>query len=239
MQGKGRIALTTARIDAETVEIAVADTGCGIPPELLERVCEPFFTTKPSGKGSGLGLSMVYGFVRQSGGELRLASTAGQGTRVHITLPVAAQAEDAADAADDPRAAASECPPRGHGETILAVDDDPAVLAATADQLAGLGYRVLTANHGTAALDTLAHEPAVRLLYTDVVMPPPWDGVALAREALLRRPHLTVLFTSGEHREITDPAAELLPKPVPLDRLARVVRRVLDDQTFSTSASKT
>ena len=105
------------------------------------------------------------------------------------------------------------------------VDDDPDLLAATADQLGGLGYRVMTANNGAAALETLAREPAIRLLYTDVVMPPPWDGPALAREALARRPSLAVLFTSGEHREIIDPAAELLPKPVPLDRLARAVRR--------------
>ena len=122
---------------------------------------------------------------------------------------------------------------------ILVVDDDPGLLAASADQIQGLGYRVLTASDGVAALDILEHEPTICLLYTDVVMPKPWDGVALAREALTRRPYLAVLFTSGEHREITEPQAELLPKPVLLDRLAQALRRALDAQTFSTSTSKT
>jgi signal transduction histidine kinase len=236
MQGQGRITLATARLDAETVQIAVGDTGCGIPPDLLDRVCEPFFTTKPSGKGSGLGLSMVYGFVRQSGGELRIDSTPGRGTRVRITLPIATREVDAADAIDADTLGPL---PRGAGETILVVDDDPDLLAAAADQLGSLGYRAVTARDGAAALDTLEREPDVRLLYTDVVMPPPWDGPALAREALSRRPDLGVLFTSGGHREITEPAAALLPKPVALDRLAQAVRRLLDRQTFSTSASKT
>ena len=239
MQGQGRITLTTARMDAQAVQIAVADTGCGIPPELLDRVCEPFFTTKPLGKGSGLGLSMVYGFVQQSGGELRIDSEPGQGTRVRLTLPVAIQAGHAVDAVDNTDEIHPSSLPRGEGETILTVDDDPDLLAVTAHQLASLGYRVMMANNGTAALDTLEREPAIRLLYTDVVMPPPWDGAALAREALSRRPSLAVLFTSGEHREITEPAAELLRKPVALERLAHVVRRLLDRQSFSTSASKT
>ncbi len=182
---------------------------------------------------------MVYGFVRQSGGDLHIDSEPGHGTRVRITLPVAARMADAADPADNAAAVALGTAPRGDGETILVVDDDPDLLAATADQLRGLGYRVMTANDGTAALDALEHEPAIRLLYTDVAMPPPWDGPALAREALSRRASLAVLFTSGEHREIMDPAAELLSKPVPLDRLAHAVRRVLDGQTFSTSTSKT
>lgn len=239
MQGGGSITLTTARMDAQAVEIVVGDTGCGIPPELLDRVWEPFFTTKPSGKGSGLGLSMVYGFVQQSGGELRLDSAPGRGTRVHIALPIAIQSKHAVDATDNTDGGTPGLLPRGEGETILMVDDDPDLLAATADQLAGLGYRVITANNGTTALDTLGREPAIRLLYTDVAMPPPWDGAALAREALSRRPNLAVVFTSGEHREVTEPAAELLPKPVPLDRLAHAVRRLLDGQTFSTSTPKT
>ena len=239
MQGQGQIALTTARLDAQAVEIAVSDTGCGIPPELLDRVCEPFFTTKPSGKGSGLGLSMVYGFVRQSGGDLRIDSEPGHGTRVRITLPVATQSGDASDAAENTAGVALGTVPRGGGETILVVEDDPDLLAATADQIGGLGYRVITANNGVAALETLAREPAIRLLYTDVAMPPPWDGPTLAREALARWPSLAVLFTSGEHREVIDPPAELLPKPVPVDQLARAVHRVLGGQSFSTSTSKT
>ena len=239
MQGEGRISITTAYPGADAVEITVADTGCGIPPDLLDRVCEPFFTTKPSGKGSGLGLSMVYGFVRQSGGELRIESEPGRGTRVHITLPVAAQGEDSVHGDDSALTVIPESPPRGEGETILVVDDDPGLLAASGDQIQGLGYRVLTASDGATALDILEREPTIRLLYSDVVMPKPWDGVALAREALARRPSLAVLFTSGEHREIREPAAELLSKPVPFDLLARALRRSLDAHTFSTSTSKT
>jgi CheY-like chemotaxis protein len=182
---------------------------------------------------------MVYGFVRQSGGELRIDSEPGLGTKVRITLPVATQVEDAMDMARNTDAVAPGSLPRGEGEAILMVDDDPDLLAATADHLAGLGYRVMTANSGAGALDIVEREPDIRLLYTDVVMPPPWNGAALAREVLSRRPNLAVLFTSGEHRAITKPAAELLSKPVPLDRLAHAVRRALDAQTFSTSTSKT
>lgn len=239
MQGDGQIAFTTALAGVQGVEITVADTGCGIPPDVIARVCEPFFTTKPSGKGSGLGLSMVYGFVRQSGGDLRIDSAPGRGTTVHIALPVAIQTEDAADPTADSTAVGLGTRPRGNGETLLVVDDDPDLLATAAEQLAGLGYRIMQANDGVAALDALAREPAIRLLYTDMVMPPPWDGAALAREALARRSNLAVLFTSGDYREIVEPPAKLLPKPVPLDRLAHAVREALDGQTFSTSASKT
>ncbi len=156
---------------------------------------------------------MVYGFVRQSGGDLRIESAPERGTTMRITLPVAAQTDDAADPAvastADTIAVDLASLPRGDGETILVVDDDPDLLATAADQLAGLGYRIMQANNGVAALDALEREPAIRLLYTDVVMPPPWDGVALAREALARRPRRAVLFTSGEHRQVIEPPAKL------------------------------
>jgi CheY-like chemotaxis protein len=112
---------------------------------------------------------------------------------------------------------------------VLAVDDDREVLATAADQLRGLGYRVLTAGDGATALDLLEQEVAIRLLYTDVAMPAPWDGVTLAREARARRPDLAILFTSGETREIKDPAAALLRKPVTREDLAQAVRQALDD----------
>ncbi len=237
MQGQGRIGFSTARRASDAIEIKISDTGYGIAPELLERVFEPFFTTKAPGKGGGLGLSMVYGFVRQSGGEIHIDSVPGQGTRIHIRLPVASQDKT-------PAAAASgllevSAPPRGKGERVLVVDDDPDLLQTSADQLRALGYRVLIAANGVEALERLAAEPAIRVLYTDVMMPVPWDGIRLAREALSRRPQLGILFTSGEPREISDPPAELLAKPVASDRLAVALRRVLDAQTFSTSASKT
>lgn len=108
------------------------------------------------------------------------------------------------------------------------VDDDPDLLRVSADRLRGLGYRVLTAGDGAEALAVLESKPAIRLLYTDIAMPPPWDGVALAQEALRRRPGLRILFTSGEHREIAEPSAPLLTKPVPMDRLAQAVGQLLD-----------
>jgi len=146
MQGQGRIDFTTTRLADGTIEIAVSDTGCGMSPELAERVFEPFFTTKPAGKGSGLGLSMVYGFVRQSGGSIAIDSAPGQGTRIRIRLPAAAPASS--QGPTTPGAAVQDTAPRGAGETILVVDDDPDLLRVTADQLRALGYRVLTAADG-------------------------------------------------------------------------------------------
>jgi PAS domain S-box-containing protein len=223
MQGSGRIVFSTRRHDAATVEIVVADTGAGIPAELLERVVEPFVTTKPAGKGSGLGLSMVYGFARQSGGDLVIDSRPGQGTRVCILLPVARDAIPAPAASDS----GAEPPPRGNGERVLVVDDDPDLLAASVGQLQGLGYRTVTAADAGEALAVLGREADVRLLYTDLVMPGGPDGVALAREAAARWPGLALLLTSAEPRKPEGLPAELLRKPVTLERLARALRRAL------------
>ena len=111
---------------------------------------------------------------------------------------------------------------------MLAVDDDPDLLQATADQLRELGYQTLTAHSGSKALERLEAEPAIRVLYTDVMMPEPWNGVRLAKTALSRNPKLGILFTSGEPRQITDPPAELLAKPVQKQRLAVALRQLLD-----------
>jgi signal transduction histidine kinase len=225
LDGGGRIHITTAAVGDDAVEVAVEDTGRGIPADVLDRVCEPFFTTKAPGKGSGLGLSMVYGFARQSGGEMRIESRMGEGTTVRIRLPVA---EPSARVVEHLGDAVQNAPPQGNGECVLVVDDDLNVLTTTADQLRGLGYRVLSAGDGATALDLLEHEPAIRLLYTDVAMPAPWDGVSLAREARSRRPELALLFTSGETREIRDPSAALLRKPVTIAHLAQAVRQAID-----------
>jgi CheY-like chemotaxis protein len=227
MQGKGRIGFSTSRYDADSIEIRVSDTGYGIAPELLERVFEPFFTTKAPGRGGGLGLSMVYGFVRQSGGEIHIDSTPGQGTRINIRLPVSPEGEETVETSQ-PVLLEGSALPHGNGELVLAVDDDPDLLQATADQLRELGYQVLTANNGNEALERLAAKPAIRVLYTDVMMPEPWDGVRLAKAALTRQPGLAILFTSGEPRKSNDPPAELLTKPVPKERLAIALRRLLD-----------
>ncbi|MGD8590629.1 MAG: PAS-domain containing protein [Chromatiales bacterium] len=227
MQGQGRIAFSTRRQAPDKIEITVSDTGYGIAPELLERVFEPFFTTKAPGKGGGLGLSMVYGFVRQSGGEIHIDSTPGQGTRIHIRLPVATDGAGSS-TTTQPAAPGEPVPPRGNAEWVLAVDDDPDLLQATADQLRELGYRVLTAHSGSEALERLEAESTIRVLYTDVMMPEPWDGVRLAKTALSRNPKLGILFTSGESRQITDPPAVLLAKPVQKQRLAVALRQLLD-----------
>ncbi|MEJ2590816.1 MAG: PAS-domain containing protein [Candidatus Thiodiazotropha sp.] len=226
MNGKGRITFSTQRRDSGQIEITVTDTGYGIAPEMMSQVFEPFFTTKAAGKGSGLGLSMVYGFVHQSGGDIGIDSEPGRGTSISLRLP-AAPAQLPSDAAA-PAGDAPIASPQGRGETILVVDDDPELLQLSAEQLSRLGYRAIRADGGETALAALAQTPAIRLLYTDVAMPAPWDGVALAREALQRRPDLAILYTSGEMREIVEPPGELLRKPVQPEILGAALRRLLD-----------
>ena len=227
MPGGGTLRITTADTGDGLVEIAVSDTGTGMPPEVVERVCEPFFTTKPKGKGSGLGLSMVYGFARQSGGDMNIDSAPGAGTTVRIRLPVERRAPEVARASEwiDARVLSGELP-RGQGDLVLLVDDDADLLDSTAAGLRGLGYRVLTAKNPGDALEHLDREPEIRVLYTDVCMPAAEDGLRLAREALARRPDLGLLYTSGEVRQVANPAGEVLPKPVPLATLALMLHRL-------------
>jgi CheY-like chemotaxis protein len=198
-------------------------------PEVLRRAIEPFFTTKEVGKGSGLGLSMIYGFARQSGGYLKLYSEPGRGTTVRLYLPRAAPAREAAR-----RGAKSErALPRG-SETILVVEDDEEVRCIVVGNLTSLGYRILQAGDGPAALEILAREPKIDLLFTDVVMPKGMGGQELAESAQQQRPHLKVLFTTGYtedaivHAGRLDRGVVLLPKPYTRPTLARKVREVLD-----------
>ncbi|MBX6321683.1 MAG: PAS domain S-box protein [Rhodospirillaceae bacterium] len=212
----------------EYVMLAVSDTGTGMTPEVLRRAVEPFFTTKEVGKGSGLGLSMVYGFARQSGGYLKLYSEPGRGTTVRLFLP-------RADAASGQRTAPAPAdgPPRG-SETVLVVEDDADVRRIVATQIASLGYRVLETADGHAALAVLEEEPGIELLFTDVVMPGGMSGPRLVELAKRRRPDLKVLFTTGYTEEaVTDAggigsAGALLPKPYSKLVLARKLREVLD-----------
>lgn len=226
MSGEGRIRIETALRNGTDVEIRVADSGCGIPAELIDRVYEPFFTTKERGKGSGLGLSMVYGFVRQSGGDVLIESQMGQGTRVCIRLPGVLDL-DGADPDQEPEAVSGErAIPAAAGEAcILVVDDDPDLLAASVDQLRSLGYLALAAADGVQALDAIGSRPEIALLYTDVGLPAPWDGFSLAAEARARRPGLAVLFTSAQSHPGRIADADLLRKPVSLETLAERVGR--------------
>jgi len=210
------------------VMITVRDSGIGMSPEDAARAIEPFFTTKPHGKGSGLGLSMVYGFAKQSGGGLLLRSALGKGTSVSILLPEAAHAIE-----EDDAELASPNAPRG-SETILLVEDQLQLRRAAKRMLLGLGYQVIEAENAAAARKVLTAETGVDLLFSDVVMPGDMNGHALARWALQKRPGLKVLLTTGFKEEETPERSvahgdlHLLQKPYIKEELARAVRAALD-----------
>lgn len=212
----------------EYMLIAVSDTGAGIAPELMEHIFEPFFTTKDEGKGSGLGLSMVYGFIKQSGGHVSVYSEPGIGTSVRLYLPKAQ--DDTMEAVTKP--ATMELP-RGEGELILAVEDNADLRRILERQLHDLGYRPLFAGTAREALGILESKSGIRLLFTDVIMPGGMTGIELAREVSGRWPGLRVLLTSGfAEAGIAQNGAEpimarLLAKPYRKDELAAALRRAL------------
>ncbi|HUK58401.1 MAG TPA: PAS domain S-box protein [Stellaceae bacterium] len=233
----GRITLETANVEIARgnaqmalgayAMLSITDTGSGMSEHVLAHVFEPFFTTKEIGKGTGLGLAQVYGFINQSQGHVRIDSKEGQGTTVRLYLP---RAEGAAGAGLSSQA--REQPYRG-SETVLVVEDDHGVRDFAASVLRELGYRVLEASSGDSALQLLERIEAIDLLFTDVVMPGRLNGVDLAREALDRRADLRVLFTSGYTTRLVEkgwPAedVELLRKPYRSVDLAERVRTVLD-----------
>jgi CheY-like chemotaxis protein len=211
------------------VLIAVSDNGVGMTADIVARVFEPFFTTKDVGKGSGLGLSMVHGFIKQSGGHVKIYSEAGHGTTVKLYLPVAKDA----DARPDERRPEQ---PKGGTERILVVEDDDQVRRHVATQLTNLGYKVVSAANGHDALDAMRSGP-FDLLFTDIVMPGGMNGRQLADEARKRQPGLRVLFTSGYtenaivHQGRLDPGVFLLAKPYRNSDLAVKVRQVLSAPT--------
>jgi CheY-like chemotaxis protein len=212
------------------VMIAVTDTGTGMSKETVAKAFEPFFTTKDIGKGTGLGLSQVYGFVKQSGGHVKIYSELGEGTTVRIYLP----RYIAQDKEQEEAAAASVVPTGTYRETILVVEDDEDVRASSVESLRELGYRVLEAPNGVAALSVLEREPAVRLLFTDVGLPGGMNGRQLADEARRRRPELQMLFTTGYarnalvHHGRLDPGVELIVKPFTYAALAAKIRALLE-----------
>ncbi|RXH19332.1 PAS domain S-box protein [Bradyrhizobium guangzhouense] len=171
--------------------ISVTDDGEGMTPEVIERAFEPFFTTKEVGKGSGLGLSMVYGFAKQSDGHVSIYSEEGLGTTVRIYLPRVGAGQSVADMPETDEAA-----PRGH-ETILIAEDDPFVRSSVIQRVEALGYRVVAAVNGKEALQRLRADPRIDMLFTDIVMPGGMSGWELAEQARRVRPGLPVLFTSG------------------------------------------
>ncbi len=210
------------------VMIAVSDTGQGIPAALLDKVFEPFFTTKEAGKGSGLGLSMVYGFVKQSNGHIKIYSEEGHGTTVKLYLPRAAGVPET----PEQRA---ERPSMAQGdETILIVEDDALVRDYVVAQVRRLGYRTLSASNAAEGLALIDSEPRIDLLFTDVIIPGGMNGRQLATEAVKRRPGLKVLYTSGYtenaivHHGRLDADVLLLAKPYVSADLARMIRTALE-----------
>ena len=222
------------------VLISVRDTGTGMTPEVMEQAFEPFFTTKDIGHGTGLGLSQAYGFIKQSGGHVKLDSVLQHGTTVSIYLP--RMAEDAAAAPEMPSPAESGYIPRG-SETVLVVEDDADVRRHSCDILTDLGYRVLQADTGAAALAMLDRHPDIALLFTDIGLPGGMNGRQLGEEALRRRPALKVLCTSGYaqhavvHEGRLDPGVQLLSKPFTYMALARKCRAVLDSAAAAAPAA--
>jgi PAS domain S-box-containing protein len=211
------------------VMLAVSDTGSGMSAATIARAFEPFFTTKDVGHGTGLGLSQVYGFVKQSGGHVKIYSEQGRGTSVKIYLP-RLYAEDAT-VSPEP---ISRIAKGTAGEIILAVEDDPDVRAHTTGALRELGYAVLEAAHGRMALEILEAHPEVDLLFTDVGLPGGMNGRQLAEAARRLRPNLKVLFTTGYARNAIihdgrlDPGVQLLTKPFTFAGLSHKLRDMLD-----------
>jgi CheY-like chemotaxis protein len=211
------------------VMIAVSDTGSGMDERILERVFEPFFTTKDIGQGTGLGLSQVYGFIKQSNGHVKLYSEEGQGTVVKLYLPRLLSGRPEG----KPKTEETQVP-NGQGETVLVVEDEPAVREHSVASLRELGYRVLAASDGHAAMRVLAREAEIAVLFTDVGLPGGMTGRQLAEAARVLRPELKVVYTTGYarnaivHGGVLDPGTELLPKPFSYAALAAKIRTVLD-----------
>jgi PAS domain S-box-containing protein len=210
----------------EEVCITVSDTGAGMIEAVREHVFEPFFTTKVDGLGSGLGLSMVHGFVQQSGGHIEIDSALGRGTTVSIRLPRIDVVSQAAEPEAGVSALAKE-------KTVLLVEDDPDVRIMTAAQLKQLGYKVHAVANGMEAIDVIASPAKIDITLTDIVLPGGLDGVALVKEAMRARPAMGVLCMSGydptrEHRKwLAVQNIELLEKPFSSSRLAQALDAVL------------
>ena len=216
------------------VSLTLSDNGVGMLPEVRDRAFEPFFTTKEVGKGSGLGLSMVYGFVKQSGGHVEIDTRPGEGTRIRMLLP-GIQAAENAQSLDVPLGEV----PRGQGETILVVEDDQELRRVAFEMLSDLGYRVLTAEDGPSALAIVAGEDRIDVLFSDMVLPRGMNGAELARRARVRRPDIKVVLTSGYPEEMlrrygaADDGQLRVGKPYRLAQVARTLRDALDDRQLS------
>ena len=237
MPDGGRLLIETANVQLDDgdlpvgpyVLIAVSDTGTGMTPDVAARAFDPFFTTKPLGMGTGLGLSMIYGFAKQSGGQARIQSREGAGTRVCLYLP-----RHFGDSQDEPTPTPFRASPRTEaGETVLVVDDEPAVRMLIGEVLAELGYATLEAADGAEGLRILQSDARIDLLVSDVGLPGGMNGRQMADAARQTRPALKVLFITGYAESAVvsngnlEPGMYVLTKPFSLDRLATQVRDIL------------
>jgi signal transduction histidine kinase/ActR/RegA family two-component response regulator len=246
MPAGGRLTIETANTDLDEryarnhaevtagqyVLVSVSDTGTGMGPDVIERAFDPFYTTKGIGRGTGLGLSQVFGFVKQSGGHVKIYSEIGQGTTVKLYLPrqVGEPALAGGASKSDGR-----LPPGRPDITILVVEDEENVRHMSVDALRELGYTVVQAASGNQAMEQLVLQPRIDLLFTDIVMPD-MTGRQLAEKAAAARAGLKILYTTGYtrnavvHNGILDHGVAFLPKPFTLDQLARKVDDVLADR---------
>ena len=245
MPGGGKLNIETANVvldeayaaanlevkPGQYVLLSVTDTGIGMSDEIKDHVLEPFFTTKDIGAGSGLGLSMIYGFVRQSSGHVAIDSEVGKGTTFKIYLPRMIGADQRP--AD---LATQEAMPLSRGESILVVEDDVQVRNLVATQLANLGYQVIEADQAADALERLDEIPDIDLMLIDIVLPGAMSGQDLAAEARRLRPTLNVLYMSGyagdamNRDDRPDDKTEMLQKPFSREDLAREIRAALDTE---------
>jgi nitrogen-specific signal transduction histidine kinase/ActR/RegA family two-component response regulator len=211
--------------------VSKSDTGCGIPPENLQRIFEPFFTTKEVGKGTGLGLATVYGIVKQHQGWIEVESTIGKGTTFRIFIPYAGSAQAEAERPT------TQIAVRGGNETILLVEDEKPVRELVSRVLQKYGYKIVQAGSGTEAIEAWGrHKGEIALLFTDLVMPDNMNGRELAEKLKAESPALKVIFTSGYSADIVgkdfklEPELNFLQKPYQPQALALTVRRCLDDK---------
>jgi CheY-like chemotaxis protein len=216
--------------EGQYLSLCVTDTGIGMPPEVIARVFEPFYTTKPIGEGTGLGLSMIYGFAKQSGGQVRIYSEVGKGTTVCIYLP-----RHYGEIDDEGHSTESRVLPRSdQGETVLVVDDEPTVRVLITDILEELGFTAIEASDSAAGLKILLSDRRIDLLVTDVGLPGGMNGRQMADAGRVSRPDLNVLFITGyaENAAVGNgqlaPGMAVLTKPFPVEAMATRIRSMLE-----------
>jgi CheY-like chemotaxis protein len=242
MPDGGKLKIETTRCTLDSTEafsfemrpgdyvcLSVADTGSGMSEEVVQRAFDPFYTTKPLGQGTGLGLSMIYGFAKQSGGQVRITSVVGRGTTISLFLPRHSEQEQTANDSTD----FSLAPRAGVGETVLVVDDEPSVRMLVSEVLGELGYTAIESADGASALQVLRSDARIDLLVTDVGLPGGMNGRQLADFGRVARPNLKVLFITGYAEKAVmgvdrlDKGMAIVTKPFAMEGLAARIKELL------------